>query len=153
VFRGGTLLRLAALATCLAAAAVLPADADTGPATIRITDVQTDHVLVDRGRPGRGAGDVEIIRQALYNRRLSSKPIGTADVVCTMLGGSRRMCNGTYALPKGSLMTTGAIGNRLLFEVAIVGGTELYANARGTLVVTTTSLSPRRQVLVFRLAG
>jgi hypothetical protein len=153
VFRGGTLLRGAALLICLGAAAALPAAADTGPATIRITDVQTNHVLVDEGAPGRSPGDVEIIRESLYNRRVRSKPIGTADVVCRMLGGNRRMCNASYALPKGMLVTSGAIGNRLLYEVAIVGGTELYANARGSLVVTTTSLNPRRQVLVFRLVG
>jgi hypothetical protein len=45
------------------------------------------------------------------------------------------------------------IGSRLIYELAIVGGTELYDNARGSLVVTTTALTPRRQVLVFRLAG
>ena len=39
-----------------------------------------------------------------------------------------------------------------LFDT-IVGGTELYDNARGSLVVTTTSLKPRREVLVFRLTG
>jgi hypothetical protein len=45
------------------------------------------------------------------------------------------------------------IGTRLLYETAIVGGTGLYDNARGSLVVTTTALHPRRQILVFRLSG
>jgi hypothetical protein len=58
-----------------------------------------------------------------------------------------------YELPKGELVTTGEIGNRLIFELAVVGGTELYDNARGSVVVTTTSLKPRREVLVFRLPG
>ena len=56
-------------------------------------------------------------------------------------------------LPKGSLVVTGAIESRLLYEIAIVGGTGLYDNARGTLTVTSTHIKPRREVLVFRLTG
>ncbi len=145
--------RAAALCACVAAAPVALAAAGTGPGTISITDKQTKDVVVDEGVKGASPGDVEIIHQALYNRRVTSKPIGQADVVCTTLVGNRRMCSGTYTLPKGTIETSGAIGNRLLYELAIVGGTELYDNARGSLVVTTTSLNPRREVLVFRLTG
>jgi hypothetical protein len=45
------------------------------------------------------------------------------------------------------------IQSRLLFEIAVVGGTGFYDNARGSLTVTSTHLRPRREVLVFRLAG
>src|SRR5262249_11925358 len=105
------------------------------------------------GDRGLGAGDLEIIWQALYNRRFSSKPIGHAYILCTLLSKSARMCNGTYSLPKGTIVTNGAIGTRLIYEVAVVGGTGLYDNARGALVVTATALEPRREILVFRLAG
>ncbi|MGH3048611.1 MAG: hypothetical protein ACRDLK_00515, partial [Gaiellaceae bacterium] len=138
---------------CCVAVPVGLAGAGTGPATIRITDVQTRDVFVDQGTHGRGAGDLEIIHQALYNHRVTSKPLGRADILCTFLTATQRTCGGTYALPKGTIVTSGAIGNRLLYELAIVGGTELYDNARGAVVVTTTSLKPRREVLVFRLAG
>jgi len=144
---------LAALYGACLALVALPASAATGPATVRITNVQTSLNFVDQGPPGHGAGDLEIIKQSLYNRRFSSKPIGHATVVCTMLGGMNRSCNATYVLPKGSLMTSGMIGSRLLYELAIVGGTGLYDNARGSLVVTTTALKPRQQVLLFRLVG
>jgi len=147
------LRRTAALCVCAVALPVTLAAAGTGPGTISITDRQTKDVIVDEGAKGPGAGDVEIIHQALYNRRVTSKPIGSADVMCTMLAANRRMCTGSYSLPKGTIVTSGAIGNRLLYELAIVGGTELYDNARGSLVVTTTSLNPRREVLVFRLSG
>jgi hypothetical protein len=147
------LWRAAALCVCAVALPVTLAAAGTGPGTISITDRQTKDVVVDEGAKGPGPGDVEIIHQALYNRRVTSKPIGSADVMCTTLVANRRMCSGTYALPKGTIVTSGAIGNRLLYELAIVGGTELYDNARGSLVVTTTSLNPRREVLVFRLTG
>ena len=158
--KGGTLfrrsvIRLAALSTALAAVAACAGGArgGTGPASISITNVQTSLKSVDLGAHGRGAGDLEIIGQSLYNRRVTASPIGHADVVCTLLSRTTRTCSATYTLPRGRIMTTGVIGSRLIYELAVVGGTELYDNARGSLVVTTTALSPRRQLLVFRLAG
>jgi hypothetical protein len=143
-------LLIAVAAACTAAALT---GASTGPATIRITDVQSSYKLVDRGLEGSTVGDVEIIRQLLYNRRVSTKPIGRSEILCTLLTKNTRMCTANYTLPKGTIVTTAATGTRLLYEAAIIGGTELYNNARGALVVTTTSLKPRREVLVFRLAG
>jgi hypothetical protein len=144
-------LVLAALAAALTA--VSRAGGSTGPATIRITDRQTGDTRVDEGAHGTSAGDLEIIHQLLFNRRVSSTSIGRADILCTLLTKTRRTCSGTYALPKGTIVTSGEFGTRLLYEAAIVGGTELYDNARGSLVVTTISLKPRRELLVFRLKG
>ena len=57
-------------------------------------------------------------------------------------------------LPRGSLVVSGSIQSRLLYDIAVVGGTGLYDNARGTLTVTSTGLRPlRREVLLFRLTG
>jgi hypothetical protein len=50
-------------------------------------------------------------------------------------------------------MTSGLLGRQLVYEVAVIGGTELFDNARGSLFVTTTQLKPRRELLVFRLTG
>ena len=50
-------------------------------------------------------------------------------------------------------MAARAIGTRLLYQIAVVGGTGLYDNARGSLTVTSTGLHPRREILLFRLAG
>jgi hypothetical protein len=149
----GLLIRLAALSTALAAVAVPSAHSGTGPATIRITNVQLKLKTVDLGAKGTGAGDLEIVSEALYNRRVTPNPIGHSDVLCTLISRTRRSCTATYTLPKGRIVTSGVIDTRLIYELAIVGGTELYDNARGSLVVTTTALTPRRQVLVFRLAG
>ena len=160
LWKGGTLfrrsvIRVGALSTAVAAVAVCAAGAPgaTGPATITITNVQTSFKSVDIGAHGRGAGDLEIIGQSLYNRRVTATPIGHADVVCTLLSPTTRTCSATYTLPRGRIMATGVIGSRLIYELAVIGGTELYDNARGSLVVTTTALSPRRQLLVFRLVG
>lgn len=145
---------LAATAAALVTASLVAASgsATTGPAQIRITDLQISRRIVRP--PNHGvAGAVEIVRQRLYNPSVTSKPIGRSDVVCTYLDERERSCTGTYFLPKGSLVVTGALETRLLYEIAIVGGTGLYDNARGTLTVTSTHLSPRREVLLFRLTG
>jgi hypothetical protein len=97
---------------------------------------------------------VEIIKQRLYNPSVSPSPIGNSSLVCTFVDARTRNCTGTYALPKGNIVVAGAISSRLLYEIAIVGGTGLFDNARGTLTVTSTDLRPRRrEVLVFRLTG
>jgi hypothetical protein len=124
----------------------------TGPAEIRITDVEVSHrVISPRGVVG--AGTLEIVRQQLYNPSLSRKPIGRSTLACTYLGRRERSCSGTYFLPKGELVVAGAIESRLLYQIALIGGTGIYDNARGTLTVTSTHLRPRHEVLVFRLSG
>jgi hypothetical protein len=137
----------AAVATGVAAVK-LPAG--TGPAVIRITDVQVAFKRI--GSPAGKTGEIEIVQQRLYNPRISH-PIGRGDLVCTYLNRRARQCTATYSLPRGKISVVGAIDSRLLYTVAIVGGTGLYDNARGTLTTTATRLSPRREVLVFRLAG
>jgi hypothetical protein len=67
--------------------------------------------------------------------------------------GLSRLCQGTYFLPKGKLVVSGSILFRQVFELAVVGGTGLYDNARGTLTSTRTSKKPYREFLLFRLAG
>ena len=127
--------------------------ADTGPALIRITGTQTRYARVDLATRGTSAGDAEFIRQALFNRRITTKSIGRSELVCTFTFGNQRTCRGTYILPRGKLMVAGAIANREIYELAIVGGTGLYNNARGTFTAIRTALRPRREFLIFRLAG
>jgi len=127
--------------------------AGTGPATIQIGARLTTNARVDLGRDGTSAGDTQVLGYQLYNRRVTSRSIGHAEVVCTFTVGSMRQCQGTYFLPKGKLVVSGSIRFRQLYELAIVGGTGLYDNARGTLTGTRTSKRPWREYLVFRLAG
>jgi len=143
-----------ASATVLTAAVVVgTASGSTPPAQIRITDVQASYRYIPSS-DGSPVGALEIVRQRLYNPRISGKQIGHADLVCTYLDAQARTCTGTYAFPKGSLVVDGVIQSRLLYEIAIVGGTGLYDNARGSLTVTSTALRPkRREVLLFRLVG
>ncbi len=145
------LIAAAAAAAVATSVAAVKLPAGTGPATIRITDVQTGFRRVGGTSPQR-TGEVEIVQQKLYNPSISH-PIGRGDLVCTYLDRRTRQCTATYSLPRGKISVVGAIDSRLLYTVAIVGGTGLYDNARGTLTATATRLSPRREVLVFRLAG
>jgi hypothetical protein len=146
-----TLIAAAAGGVAVAAVLVVGVPAATGPSTIRITDVQFGYRLVPDASNGR-AGDVEMVQQRLFKPPLTQS-IGHSYLVCTYIDRRGRQCNGTYSLPKGTLVVSGMIQSRLLFEVAVVGGTGLYDNARGSLTVTSTHLRPRREVLVFRLAG
>ena len=131
----------------------LSSNAATGPSTIRITNREISRVRVDAGRPGRGPGDIEIIRQNLFNKRIKSSPIGHADFVCTFVTSGTRSCTGTIFLPRGRLVVGGSIRYLDLYELAVLGGTRLYDNARGTLTVIRTTRRPRRDIMVFRLTG
>lgn len=131
----------------------MSSSAGTGPATIRITNREISRERVDMGRPGRGPGDIEIVRQNLFNKRISTRPLGHADYVCTFVSAGTRSCTATFFLPKGRLVAGGSIRFPSLYELAILGGTRLYDNARGTLTVIRTTQKPRRDILLFRLTG
>jgi hypothetical protein len=123
----------------------------TGPGTIRISDRQVSHIHVDLGDRGRGAGDQDFYRQLLFNKGITPKAIGHSDVTCTNTGTGSISCSGTYFLPQGKLMVGGVVGGRLFYELAVLGGTGLYDNARGTLTATFLGGDPPREFLVFRL--
>jgi hypothetical protein len=126
-------------------------DASTGPATIRITNRQLKVTRVDVGRPGKSPGDMEVIRQRLYDPR---RVIGRAELLCTFVDNRReRVCRGTYFLPRGKLVVGGSLQYRQFYDLAVTGGTGLYDNARGTLTVTRTARRPVRDLVIFRLVG
>jgi hypothetical protein len=119
--------------------------------TIRITTREVAHRVMDQGGPGRGPGDIEIIRTLLYNKGLTPRAIGHGEVVCTFTGRRSRVCNGTYFLPRGKIVVAGALVFRQFYEFAVLGGTGLYNNVQGSVTVTTTTPKPRRDILTFRL--
>lgn len=127
--------------------------AATGPSTIRITSREISRVRVDVATPGQRVGDTEIVKQNLFNRRIRPTPIGHSEYVCTFTTETTRACSVTIFLPKGRLVAGGSIQYQELYELAVLGGTRLYDNARGTLTVIRTTRKPRRHILLFRLAG
>ena len=128
-------------------------DAATGPGKIRLTSRELSRVRIDHGTPGRGIGDMEIVRTNLFNKRLKSKPIGQTEYVCTFTGPLTRSCTVTIFMPRGRLIAGGSIRYQELYELAVLGGTRLYDDARGTLTVIRTTRRPRRHIMLFRLTG
>ncbi len=129
-------------------------NAATGPATIRITNQEVRVVRVDIGTRGTSPGDMEVLRQSLFNRRVTSRSIGHVELICTFMDSGRsRVCRGTYFLPRGRIMVGGSLRFRQFYELAVLGGTGLYDNARGTLTVTRTHRKPVRDLVIFRLVG
>ncbi len=128
-------------------------EAGTGPATIRINDRELAVTRVDMGARGTSPGDVEVVRTRLLQRGTRGI-IGHAELVCTFVDSVRsRVCRGTYTLPKGEIVVGGSILYRQFYDLAVLGGTGLYDNARGTLTVTRTHRNPVRDFVAFRLVG
>jgi hypothetical protein len=139
-------------ALALAGSAGAPASEQLkSPGTVRITSEQIKVTRVDLGPNGLSPGDVEIMRARLYNKRVTPKAIGHAELVCTFVVRTSRNCSGTYFLPRGKIVVSGPIFYRQLFEFAVVGGTGIYDNVRGYLTVTSLNKKPRRDLCVFRL--
>lgn len=146
-------LAVAGVGAALAYGSSASSSAATGPATIRITAREISRVRVDVPPAGRRVGDTEIVRQNLFNRRIRPTPIGQSEFVCTFTTSRTRACTVTIFLPKGRLIAGGTIRYQELYELAVLGGTRLYDNARGTLTVIRTTRRPRRHILLFRLTG
>ena len=127
-----------------------PSVGATGPAVIRLTDVQVSSAVVG---PENRIGTMEIYRQSLYGSTSKIRAIGHGDLTCLVVSGQERRCDAGYVLPRGTIVTGAIVQSRLFYTAAITGGTGLYDNARGTLTVTATRLNPRREILLFRLSG
>ena len=126
--------------------------AATGPGKITITNRQLSVTRVDVGRRGKSPGDMEIIRQRLFDR--PGRVIGRAELMCTFVDSRRsRICRGTYFMPRGKLVVGGSLLYRQFYDLAVTGGTGLYDNARGTVTVTRMGTRPVRDLVIFRLVG
>jgi hypothetical protein len=123
----------------------------TSPGPIRLTTRGLTQQSVDHGAPGRGAGDVLVIRELLYNKGITRKAIGHAELVCTYTGRLSRQCSGTFSLPKGRIVVAGPLVFRQFYVLAVVGGTGYYDNVRGSLTVTLLKRKPHRDFVYFRL--
>jgi hypothetical protein len=117
------------------------------PGAIKITARQ-----IQRYVSGTHAGDVEVTRLRLYNRRITEKSIGHGQLVCTYIGDRTiRNCTGSVTLPKGQIVFGGTVISHDLYGLAVLGGTHIYGNVRGTLTVTALGGKPAAYLLLFRL--
>jgi hypothetical protein len=144
---------VAAALVVVASLAVVRTSAATGPALIRITSTEVRSAFVDVGPRGRSVGDMDLYSGTLFNRRITGRSLGSTELICTNTFSGVRSCRATYSLPKGKLVVGGTVRFREIYQLAILGGTGLYDNARGSLTVTRIARSPRRELVVFRLAG
>jgi hypothetical protein len=147
------LIALAVLGLALVTGAITRDSSALNPpgGTIRITARDADVELDNRGPARRSAGDVLLISQLLYNKGITRQAIGRSTMVCTYTSSRDRQCNGTYFLPRGKIVVSGSMRYRGFFKLAVVGGTDLYNNVRGSVSGTMLSRGPRRELLVFRL--
>jgi hypothetical protein len=149
--------RMLLVAACLGLAVAFgelrPSSAETGPAQIRVTARQVASTEIDLGRRGQSPGDMQITAAQIYNVRVTPRPIGSYELICTTVRTVSRSCQGTIVLPRGSVVVAGTMRHRPLYQLAVIGGTGLYDNARGTLTVTRTGTGPTRDLLVVRLVG
>ena len=127
--------------------------AETGPATIRVTARQAQSTPVDVGRRGRSPGDMEVMASLVYNTRITPRSIGSYELVCVWIRSVSRSCRGTLVLPRGTVVVAGTMRHRPLYQLAVVGGTGLYDNGRGTVTVTRLGTRPVRDLIVVRLVG
>ena len=121
------------------------------PGTIQISDAESRHAHVDVGAKGHSVGDLDVYSVLLYNKRITPRSIGHGTMLCTVVGSTGQSCQATYFLPRGELVAEGMITSRLIYALAVVGGTGLYNNVRGTLTVTSIKRKPSKELLVFRL--
>jgi hypothetical protein len=144
---------LGASAVLLVVALAVPgAQALDKPGTISVTDSELRHAHIDLGAPGGSVGDLDVYTSLLYNKRITPRAIGRGTMTCTAVSLTSQNCSATYVLPRGEIVTEGVIGSRLIYQLAVVGGTGLYNNVRGSLTVTSLHRKrPSRELLVFRL--
>jgi hypothetical protein len=131
---------------------VAGAQALTRPGTVTVAAEQIRHAHIDAGRRGTSVGDLDVYTSLIYNKRITPRSIGRATMSCTAVSLSGQSCSATYVLPKGEIVAQGVIGSRLIYQLAVIGGTGLYDNVRGSLTVTSLQRKrPVRELLVFRL--
>jgi hypothetical protein len=146
------LILFAAMATfALATGSLSFGSGEVSPGVINLTTKEIQRSVINRGSPSRGPGDVVVIRQLLYNKGIRKAPIGHSDMVCTYTGNRSRQCNGTYSLPRGKIIVSGSVRYWEFYKLAIVGGTDIYADVRGSETATLYARGPRKEILVFRL--
>jgi hypothetical protein len=143
-------LALVAAAVVGAAAPLPAAHALDRPGTVTLTSRLVKHIHVD-GHMRANAGTMDFYRDQLFNKGIRPTPIGHSDFTCINTGTGSQSCSGTYLFPRGKIMVAGVIASRLFYELAVVGGTGIYDNVRGTVTVTFLGGLPAREFLLFRL--
>jgi hypothetical protein len=149
---GQAIQLIAVLGLLVVALAVPGAQALDRPGTVQVTNREMRHAHVDQGTDGTSVGDIDVYTSLIYNKRITPRAIGRETMMCTIVGSSSQNCSATIILPKGQIVAEGLIGTRLIYQLAVVGGTGLYNNVKGAVTITSLNRKkPVRELLVFRL--
>ena len=149
---GQAIQLIAVLGPLVVALAVPGAQALDRPGTVQVTNREIRHAHVDQGADGTSVGDIDVYSSLIYNKRITPRAIGRETMMCTVVGASSQNCSVTIILPKGQIVAEGMIGTRLIYQLAVVGGTGLYNNVKGAVTITSLNRKkPVRELLVFRL--
>jgi hypothetical protein len=112
----------------------------SGVTTIHLVERDTAFHVVDNpplsgeNKPP-SMGDVFAFTSELLTR--SGKHAGTLHATCTVTSGGKRgvvTCFGTFGLKGGQLAGVATLGQTKTDRIAIVGGTGIYAGARGEVI-------------------
>jgi hypothetical protein len=132
------------------------AAADT---TLTLFEHDSQSTQIDLGEPGQGPGDEFLFAGDVFDRAGGTN-IGHVAGQCTTLSGDASsgdaFCHGTFVLEGGQLAVQG-LDTGGVFDagqpgaVAIVGGTGIYANARGGGTIQTSPDAPADSTFVLNV--
>lgn len=129
---------LAVLATALALAATAAGAGPGAPTlTMRFLEVQTQFGGSFSANQEPRPGDRVWFHSELYRWKGSKRGahLGHTDTTAIVLPGGIVQVTGVGTLPGGTVSVEGLAGNRGTFKLAVVGGTGVYATARGEVVI------------------
>jgi len=120
-----------AAAVVVVAATALAGGSAATAKTIRIVERATTDVVTETGKKGDTVGDLLTFANKLYNAG-NTKTVGSDDGWCIRTAvGKSWQCAWTNAIAGGQIMVAGPFLDAGPSKLAIVGGTGMYAGARG----------------------
>jgi hypothetical protein len=148
---------IAVLAAGIAAGAVIQAVAFGGtastlqkPVTVHVVEHAASDTVTDTGRPGDSPGDLLTFHNVVFGAA-DSAPVGRDPGQCIRIAVGRSWeCMWTTFLPGGHITVEGPFFDTRDSVLAITGGTGIYRNARGAMVLRSRAGGTKFD-FVFRL--
>jgi len=148
---------IAVLAAGIVAGAAIQAVAFGGtaaklrkPATVHVIEHAATDTVIDTGKAGDSSGDLLTFHNAVFDAA-DSAPVGRDQGQCIrIVAGSSWECTWTTFLPGGHITVDGPFFDTRNSVLAITGGTGVYRNARGAMVLRSRAGGTKFD-FVFRL--
>jgi hypothetical protein len=148
---------IAVLAAGIVAGAVIQAVAFGGtasklqkPTTVHVVEHAATDTVTDTGKTGDSAGDLLTFHNVVFDAA-DSAPVGRDQGQCIRIAVARSWeCTWTTFLPGGHITVEGPFFDTRDSVLAITGGTGIYRNARGAMVLRSRAGGTKFD-FVFRL--